>query len=51
VHFDAKVTNSAHHHWFSGDYSEKTDSHKTDQMVEHVTPPPNYGPVGTRPLS
>jgi len=25
VHFDAKVTNSICHHWFSGGYSEKTD--------------------------
>jgi len=26
VHFGAKVTNAVHRHWFSGAYSEKTDS-------------------------
>jgi len=25
VHFGAKVTNAAHHHWFFGGYGEKTD--------------------------
>jgi len=52
VHFGAKVTNAVHHHWFSGGYSEKTDSRLIkflsqfgQGVVESAKPTHNYGPV------